>query len=386
MTDRNKELDRIILGMGESVTPHAQMSEPVNWEHLTSGIDTLDVGIRVNWSDWQWLSERLAIGKAKAIQKRNSFLEIGINELKALPTGKAPMYQYGIATPDYRMWIADRQEPANFPNVFVSPLSKSLWTIGVKGIVDLIIEHIAVMKGDIESITPSRLDVCVDFHVPGGISEQWIDKHIVSRADKVRKHLDKSTLQTFYVGGLATSIQMRIYDKSVEVRNSGKTWMQKVWQTDCDEDVWRIEFQLRREVLREFNMESISDVRDGLRSLWSYLTEKWFSLRETDSEHTSRRTVCPFWEAVQAAGLSLEGQMEVERKPIESHSDVRQLIRQILGCVKSYAAHRRVVDLPACMRRLKGDLAEEISPKAFTDDVRSRAVDFGIHLGEEDRP
>lgn len=38
------------VGIGVSVTPNAQMSGPVNWQHQVSGFDTVDFGIYVNWN------------------------------------------------------------------------------------------------------------------------------------------------------------------------------------------------------------------------------------------------------------------------------------------------------------------------------------------------
>ena len=73
----------------------------------------------------------------------------------------------------------------------------------------------------------------------------------------------------------------RLYDKGLEIVHSGKNWMHEVWadRLDVSAPVWRLEFQLRRQILAECSLTDPADVIAQRSSLWAYAM-KWLSLRE----------------------------------------------------------------------------------------------------------
>jgi hypothetical protein len=78
--------------------------------------------------------------------------------------------------------------------------------------------------------------------------------------------------------------------------------------------VWRVEFQLRRTALREYGVHTVPDLLRGLAGVWRDLTGNWFSLRLREDQNTSRRTVHPWWQAVQACAEKLGPMVEMKRK------------------------------------------------------------------------
>ena len=68
----------------------------------------------------------------------------------------------------------------------------------------------------------------------------------------------------------------RIYDKTEEVRKKGSDWWPEIWGEafQPDKRVLRVEFQLRREAIRELGMSSPDEVLNGLPGVWAYLTDE----------------------------------------------------------------------------------------------------------------
>jgi hypothetical protein len=89
----------------------------------------------------------------------------------------------------------------------------------------------------------------------------------------------------------------RLYDKSLEIAHSGKGWMREIWadRRDPSAPVWRLEFQLRRQVLAESSLREPQDVTAKWQNLWGYAM-KWLSLREPAPNATRTRwPVADLW-------------------------------------------------------------------------------------------
>lgn len=76
------------------------------------------------------------------------------------------------------------------------------------------------------------------------------------------------------------SIVARLYDKTAEICPLGQRRMRAVWGDRLDPSipVWRLEFQLRREVLAECMLSAPEEILERRQDLWSYAMQ-WLSLR-----------------------------------------------------------------------------------------------------------
>ncbi len=72
-------------------------------------------------------------------------------------------------------------------------------------------------------------------------------------------------------------------------------WEQGGWTPP--EQVWRLEFQLRREVLVQHGLTKLKAVLGNLNGLWSYATTEWLKLTipNPDDQTRSRWPVHPLW-------------------------------------------------------------------------------------------
>lgn len=156
----------------------------------------------------------------------------------------------------------------------------------------------------------SRLDLCVD--VPQSFSSfaAPIDQHCyVCRGDFDQSASDKYESTRYF--GSHDRTCLRIYDKVLDLRKS-KTGihatiahrnLNSLGGSDCT----RIEYELNRRTLSRKGINSFSDLRDKLPSLWPWLTTNW--LRLTDKPNTADvrsddLPVWPVWQLVQGATLA----------------------------------------------------------------------------------
>lgn len=90
---------------------------------------------------------------------------------------------------------------------------------------------------------------------------------------------------------------LRVYDKRAEIEEqSHKTWFHDLWHTES-EKVWRIEWQVRKEILKRFSIRSFQDLQDGLGDILRYLANEHDSLRKpTTDSNRARWPLHPLWQ------------------------------------------------------------------------------------------
>src|ERR1019366_6747787 len=102
------------------------------------------------------------------------------------------------------------------------------------------------------------------------------------------------------------TVNGRIYNKTEELKHSGADYWKEIWGEafDVEIPVHRIEFEVAREALREFQLSDPHEVLDATGALWTYLTQ-WLSHRgPTQDTKRSRWPVSPYWEEICRANLA----------------------------------------------------------------------------------
>ena len=221
------------------------------------------------------------------------------------------------------------------PSVYVQVKSEYIWSTGI------------------EEMHRQTLDVVNDLYMEASFREQvsrvdvfadiaWSKPFQAGDIQKFSKRAkDTNTWEAhgqvtgFTVG--KGKIQARIYDKALELRRSGKDWLYDLWEVSQDSQVWRVEFQLRREALKEFGIESFDDLLKASPSLWDYLTGKWLSVR-------ANKRLVSFWEAVQAAKFATGDNpvQFVKRVKMRVGMTWEQAVNQIGGIVESCARRHEI--------------------------------------------
>lgn len=294
---------------------------------LLSGVDTLEVNthnmLRSEVVDAIKRAQERARDAGRPVE-----LELGGVDWEVLPHGNrhAP---FVLRNGDVSFWA--RETPAalaTMPNVYATLSSTFLqcsdWAVAWRAFLALFGELLrpigdahaeAVLSGGVATVTRgriredreswqlSRVDLCSDFQ---GWTPTLEDVDNFCRPPRLKWSpiCAGDSMQTLNMGNRG-AIFMRLYDKKREiVEASGKSWFEDLWsQTegyDPGADVWRLEFQLRREPLKSFQraggpdrpridgVRTVDDLGECYGDLWRYLCgaadgprrKGWVSLRK----------------------------------------------------------------------------------------------------------
>lgn len=161
-----------------------------------------------------------------------------------------------------------------------------------------------------DSAHVSRLDLCADF-VSNENMESWSREAWVTRG----KHIAAYAVNEQFTGwtvGLGGVMAFRMYNKLLEVVESGRDDMFPLWQEagwKQGESIWRVEFQFRREVMQQHGLINLDSVLANLNGLWSYASTEWLrlTLPNPEDKTRSRWPVHPLWGYVSSVDWETNG-------------------------------------------------------------------------------
>ena len=231
----------------------------------------------------------------------------------------------------------------NNPSFFVTYRSKALWEKGAKVLHDFFVQW-AEATGllVIRPETLSRVDFAFDYEIAAA---DFDSDSVVSLSAKDAQYRGDRKVQTIQYG--KGDVVLRVYNKVVEIEEqSGKIWLFQLWGTE--KDVWRIEWQVRKEVLKRFSVRTFEDLFSGYGDVLRYLATEHDTMRiPNEDTNRSRWPIHPLWTDLIAQINSLPCQ-GVYRE-IDDEAAVRvQLAR--LGVVL-YGYSKRVAALVALRDR-----------------------------------
>jgi hypothetical protein len=369
-----------VPSMASSITCNIQNPPAENFQFLLCGIDSLDLGLFVKWeTSWEETTADLDIKKQTAQNSKTVFdtTDIG-REFLHLPSGKPPNYRFHLQFLEYHLYIAISKEYGKSPNVYVSFNAAALWHVKLPGLLELLEFDLAHFGGTIERIQPSRVDLCADFRLDAPLNFPFLECHRIARSRKTETYMDGATLETFYCGSPGAPLRLRIYDKSKEILKSNKQWFAAIWNTDDLNNIWRVEFQIRRSVLHQYRIRDLAGLWEAIGSVWAYLTSEWFSLRLQDNDKAERRTVLPWWQAVQECG-SLFGEDTGTRRTFDSDDvqSIKEILPHVFGRMITIAALSGVKDRLSSIYNLGKLLYENSDDAKFNEKYQEKLIKMG---------
>lgn len=236
------------------------------------------------------------LGMQKEILRQSKSREpkavtLGGMEFMLHPYGSSSGYPFVLTNEDFKIELGE----FNTPSFFVTFRSQGLWRETAAGLHEKFLRWVTAL-GFVphrpEGLT--RVDFSFDYCVPE------VDFHVdafVSLSSKDSQHRENGTMQTFTLG--KGDIVLRVYDKVAEVnQKSAKVWFFDLWGQS--EKVWRIEWQVRKPVLRSFGIRTMTDLYTHQGTLLRYLAEEHDTLRcPTSDSNRSRWPLHPLWEDLQ---------------------------------------------------------------------------------------
>jgi len=375
----SEQKDKIIeKSMLQPVTQHALNP----FHHFpVCGIDSLDLGFFVSWgNNWSSLLTIFDRHKEKAQKQKSIIAAMPTGrEHIFLPGGKGRNYRFHLEFPGYHLFIGISETADKIPNVYLSLNAKTIW----QGQTDLTIaqvkEDIASLGGKVERILPSRCDLSADFQLAEGLTYQFLQEHRVSKSRKGNQISDGNTLETYYVGAKTAPVQLRIYDKAKKVlKDSDSHWFRDVWQVEEINNIWRVEFQLRRTTLKHYGIYTLDDLYSKAGGIWQDLTTHWFTLRLPDNVKSERRTIHPWWQQVQDCAAKFGDVQKVKRVFRSGNAKPEWYIKHVAGLLPSFAAPLGIFDQRKALDFLGRQVLRQLDEKTFLERTRTKALKLGI--------
>ena len=207
----------------------------------------------------------------------------------------------------------------------------------------------------------TRSDMCVD--LPGVSTHEMATEYsqfkFIARGRSSQEYTE-CYRRTGFRRGSPRRIMVRCYDKLRELGDSKEDCFkediltEKRWGGVRPKEATRVEFQLRREALKDFSVDSVENLFEKAGEICTWLTHKRFRMTDQvpDRNHTDRAETSEVWQKVQRYFAETFGEWnpdQVERKPRRVMTvDPAPLRKQTLGCLTSLAACMgRLVQTPA---------------------------------------
>jgi hypothetical protein len=227
----------------------------------------------------------------------------------------------------------------DLPTVRIQPRAEFLHSIGPEAVVSSLQETLGPQLGQLH-FGVSRVDLFSDWQ---GWSLTLVNAHrFVCRADARRTYETGGILTGFEFGTRKTkTFSARLYDKTADIAAKGNEWWHEVWgdRYVAGVPVHRLEFEIGRQGLTEFDLDTPAQVLAAAGDLWTYATEQWLTHRSPTGDRTrSRWPLSPQWRAVQGATLCHEP-VGIERlRSSRRTSSVAKLLPGLTGYLASLGA------------------------------------------------
>ncbi len=234
------------------------------------------------------------------------------------------------------------------------------------------IKAILDQLGNVQSFANvSRIDMYVDFATSQSM-DTWDRAAWVTRAASIVSYAENSRFTGWGIG-IGSSIGCRLYDKLYEITKSNKGYLVPLWESSGwlgDQPIWRLEFELKRELLQQLGLCQLHEVLDNLNGLWSYGTTEWLKLTipNPNDETRARWPIHPMWQWLssidwETSGGTLLRNFSNQRIPEES-----RVLHRALSCVTTWMA-------------LKGFTDYELAIHPFYEALNTYINNHGCNIG-----
>lgn len=277
---------------------------------LRFGVDSLYVSYQGNLHPYidQQLSElkKLAQADRQGEQAKAQFV-IGDHLFEVKDKGSS-MFSYVLEDNAFRIQLSrpDKSVPMAYIKISSEYLTHKLPADSEKHLYELLSQ-----LGDIESVAHvSRIDMFVDF-VSLQNMEAWTREAWVTRAGSVNAYSVDNRF-TGWAIGLGGVIAARLYNKLLELIKSNKGYLIPLWQAAGwkeGEPIWRLEFEFKRDFLKQKGLITLGEILSNLNGLWSYATTEWLKLTlpNPDDQTRARWPIHPMWQALSAVDWETSG-------------------------------------------------------------------------------
>lgn len=350
---------------------------------LLSGLDSLYVSYFFDVSRAAIDFDELAFHKERiqeARQEQLAELQLGTEKFAILPFGKHP-YRYVLTNDAFEVRLTEHLSPS----CHVRFSSQGLWQCGLNDLLRRFDSwrESTKLKPFVPEVV-SRADLSFDYDLP---AMDFTADDFVGRAHDDAIYRRHRIVQTIKRG--SGDVVVRVYNKVAEIEEeSGKFWFYDLWGQD--RNVWRIEFQMRRDRLRKAGIGSIAELQDLQSDVLRELAQSHTTLRRSNGDtNKSRWPLHPLWRALTDDIAALPQTGLIQSLDPKAHLDTRiyHQLRALHGNLKGLAAvigeheeRRLPITLPELLNQLPEKLKQHHNEVVWHADVSRRLK--ALRLGQ----
>lgn len=288
-------------------------------------------GLRVDW---------LGVSMDGGIETYKRMIEATL-EMNRVPG--LPMYPLGFECDSYRLYMQDgesiKEEIMKKEGKLVNKGMLSLSDAYPLGL--LVFDHLVVWASEFDliqdviyayeelgashHITRVDLNTMIDFNMSFFSSGKYRE-YMKCRSKKGASEWGEKGTETIYFGDKRSRkmILARIYDKRKEVSKSKKQYM--ISEYDSWKDITSVEFELHRDGLKRWGINTIDNLMDRMYWLWKKCTD-WLCFKDENDNYME------WWEEIR--GVEIMKGIKVKRTYEEKEIDIDRLYRVIGGYIKT---------------------------------------------------
>ena len=279
-------------------------------------------------------------------QQDRAQLSIGDHLFEVLDKGQKP-FAFVLVDNWFRIAISKRSSKS-MPLAYIQISSELLTFAPIETITQDLKFVLNTLSIKLSQPKVSRVDLFVDFTTDFDLDNidmsQWVTRTTLFDKHYIRPHF------TGWSIGYKGNISARLYNKTLEINKSGKDYLLPIWSElgwDGEQDIWRLEFQYKREFLNELQFVPLKDLLVNQGPLWRFACNEWLRLcipNEKDSNN-SRWPTHPLWQSL--SEITWENNSKKPLKRIRKQripSDQSLYVNGIAG-ITSFMAIYGITDL-----------------------------------------
>jgi hypothetical protein len=332
-----------------NTAPANYINTPNHTQILRFGVDSLYLSypgqLASEW-DQRLTGLKLAAQSEEETDKAKAQVKIGEHLFEVKGKG-GQRFSFVLVDNCFHIQLYGHNATA-LPLAYVQLSSQLLTTLSVQDAVNslsTIMRSFGLVKGEPQI---SRVDLFVDFVSPVAMNS-WDQSAWVTRAHTIASYSLRRRFSGWSVG-MGGVMGARLYDKTLELEKSKKDYLKPLWKLagwDEQSPVWRLEFQYKREALKELGVLEVSDLLQHCGGLWSYAATDWLRLTVPNNDDTNqtRWNNHPLWSDLAVVNWSQQqasplSRIRKERIPCEQSFFVNGL-----GGLTSFMASQGITEL-----------------------------------------
>lgn len=253
------------------------------------------------------IEHQKGIFEKKYIDYENNDINISINDIPLNHLGKAEgFYWFKDINNFFKIGFKDKEKNKGVNDIRVQLQGIGIYTIGIKSLIEFINKKL--LEDNITGFNPiTRADlncfVQCDF--------SFVTKEMF--ATRKRKYStiseigNATTTQTLYVG--KDPFKLRLYNKKEELKKSNKKDLMYEYFLnqgfDMEQPLFNIEFEMKREYLKQFNIKTVDDLLKNAVNLFKVAMDEIRLIdisnitdKDIKNNSKSRAKTLPLWEHI----------------------------------------------------------------------------------------